>query len=206
LASLVAASLGLANTQVVATDGNPNVVELAQQNLKANRDTVLQQQATTNSTNQADALIGASDTTGSLQARVLPWGLLEVDEDLYGSAQVILGSDLTYNVGSWPLLAETMEACLAPNGWVIYLSCGHAGFNVQAELDGFLQVAQGKGLQPVPPPPLFRDENHRSLVEDPVQWLKETCKSAEERSILESGGGARVVFLQKKTRKNRTRQ
>lgn len=181
LASL-AAALQWPNAKVVATDGNPAVVELAKQNIVAN-DAVFSMQT--------------GNEESRVQARVLPWGLLNVDDDLQDTAGLILGSDLTYNAGSWPLLAETMAALLRPGGIVVYLSLGHAGFNVQAEVDGFLAVAKGQGLvakQATDVDWPLRDDA------DPVALLRQSCRSTQERRILDSGG-ARVTFLQKKVRR-----
>lgn len=50
----------------------------------------------------------------------LQWGLLDATE-YDTSADVIIGSDLTYNSGSWVALAETMSTLLKDEGIVIYL-------------------------------------------------------------------------------------
>jgi SAM-dependent methyltransferase len=173
LVSLTSAALGAGNVQ--ATDGNPAVVELAQRNLEANRSRI-------------------PNANCQLQAMLLPWGLLDAS-DYTDSADIILGSDLTYNAGSWRVLAETMATLLKPTGCVIYLSLGHAGFEVNAEMDGFLAVARSQGLVPVQSP---MDPNwplpaisYRSLEE----LLLQKCVSPAERDLLQSTGGVRVLVL-----------
>jgi len=120
LTSLAAASLGA--RRVLATDGNSDVVKLAANNVYLNK------------------LSEVVDT------RVLQWGVLTLDDDLYGVADLVVGSDLTYNAGSWPLLTETMESMLKPSGKVIYLTVGHSGFSSKSEIEGFVAVAKSKGL------------------------------------------------------------
>ena len=104
-----------------------------------------------------------------------------------GTADWVVASDLTYNSGSWRVLAETMATVLKPNGTVIYLSCGHEGFNVNAELDGFLSVAKEVGLVTVESVAGVR----------PAQMLP-TLLSPTEAKQLEKSGGVRVVLLQRK--------
>lgn len=173
LVSLTTAALGAGSVQ--ATDGNPAVVELAKRNLENNFSCM-------------------PNANCQLQAMLLPWGLLDAI-DYTESADVILGSDLTYNAGSWRVLAETMAALLKPTGCVIYLSLGHAGFEVNAEMDGFLNVARAQGLVAVKSP---MDPNwplpvvsYRSLEE--LLLLK--CASPSERDLLQSTGGVRVLVL-----------
>jgi SAM-dependent methyltransferase len=173
LVSLTTAALGAGG--VHATDGNPAVVQLAKRNLENNRSRM-------------------PNANCQMQAMLLPWGLLDAS-DYTESADLILGSDLTYNAGSWRVLAETMATLLKPTGCVIYLSLGHANFEVNAEMDGFLAVAREQGLVPVKSP---MDPNwplpvvsYRSLEE----LLLLTCVSPSERDILQSTGGVRVLVL-----------
>lgn len=96
LASITVAKLGASS--VYATDSNPEVLALAQRNIERN------------------------NLSSSNIARTVPlqWGLLDATE--YDSrADVIIGSDLTYNSGSWVALAETMSTLLKDEGIVIYL-------------------------------------------------------------------------------------
>lgn len=169
LASLACAVLGA--SRVVATDGNPQVIQLAERNVQANQ---LQDQ---------------------VQVRPLSWGLLEAIECV-DVADVVIGADLTYSPGSWPSLAETMATVLKDNGVILYVSVGHAGFNVNAEVDGFLSVAkQRAGLVTVLPTdadwpfPLIR-----SSLSD---LLENDCIFPEERSILTATGGIKVTVLKK---------
>ena len=110
-----------------------------------------------------------------------------------GGADLVVGSDLTYNSGSWRVLAETMETMLSPNGIVIYLSLGHSGFNVRGEMEGFTNLAKNVGLNVVTTPsqlPFNLPKGQSSL--DAV--LQSVVKPSE-RSILASTGGAQVVVL-----------
>ena len=80
---------------------------------------------------------------------MLQWGFL----DAMGYAEyadIVIGSDLTYNrnPGSWRVLAETLYRILKPGGNVLYLTTGHAGFNVDGELNGFLSVVCAKRRTP----------------------------------------------------------
>jgi ribosomal protein L11 methylase PrmA len=181
LVSLTVAALGAGSVQ--ATDGNPAVVELAQRNLENNR-------------------LRIPNANCQLQAMLLPWGLLDAS-DYTDSADVILGSDLTYNAGSWRVLAETMATLLKPTGCVIYLSLGHAGFEVNAEMDGFLAVARAQGLvavkSPMDPNWPLPAVSYRSLEE--LLLLK--CVSPSERDLLQSTGGVRVLVLCKPKMKSK---
>jgi SAM-dependent methyltransferase len=121
LASIVAAACwGPWIKSIIATDGNPSVVELATENVRLN------------------------GYTERIQTSLLKWDLFSA-MDYADSADFVIGSDLTYFSGNWPALAETMATVLKkPNGKVLYLSLGHSGFN--AEMDGFLSVANSYGL------------------------------------------------------------
>jgi hypothetical protein len=71
---------------------------------------------------------------------------------------------------------------------VLYLSMGHSGFNVQAELDGFLSVASGFGLVPQTGGTIWTEQElTRILVQE--------CLTREEASMIQSNGGLRVVAL-----------
>ena len=173
LVSLTAAVLGA--NRILATDGNPLVVELAKRNVNANglTDKVLTQQ--------------------------LPWGMMDA-MDLVGEADIVLGADLTYNAGSWRQLAESMETVLSDHGVIIYLSLGHSGFNVNAEVDGFLSVTQQLGLESLEPSspnwPFSRINKSLSSI------LLETM-SPNDRQVIQGTGGLRVVVLRKTLRRKR---
>lgn len=81
---------------IIATDANSEVLALAQRNIERNN------------------LVDVAKTVA------LQWGLLDATE-YESSADVIIGSDLTYNSGSWVVLAETMSTILKPEGILIYL-------------------------------------------------------------------------------------
>lgn len=176
LASLAAATLGA--TRVYATDGNPNVVQLANRNVQRNH------------------------VQDIVQAVPYKWG---DDSDVIPEESVnwVLGSDLTYNPGSWPLLAEAMASLVKPNtGLILYLSLGHPGFNVQGEIEGFLAVAKSKGLRSIQSSdPEWPLHNSDGTPLAPEAFLRSSCRTVYERNILESGGGARVLFLQKRVQR-----
>mmetsp|Transcript_32911 Transcript_32911/g.55156 ORF Transcript_32911/g.55156 Transcript_32911/m.55156 type:complete len:360 (-) Transcript_32911:1276-2355(-) len=166
LCSIAAHKLGAKS--VLATDGNPLVLELAKANIQRN--------------------CGTTDN-GSIQATVLQWGLLNA-MDFSETASLVLGADLTYNAGSWRVLAETMSTVLKTDGdaRVLYLSLGHEGFNVNAEMDGFLSVAKEVGLVSAP-----------ELEGIDVNNLMQSLFTNQERKVIEQSGGARVVVLKRKT-------
>lgn len=180
LVSLVASHLGAKS--VWATDGNPAAVSLAEANFKRNN-----VDYTTSIKDGHDA--------GNVITR-LQWGELQVPVEWMGEADLILGSDLTYNSGSWRVLAETMEGLLSPNGIVMYLSLGHAGFNVRGELEGFVNVAKQSGLSVVTSSsnlPFSLPPGISSLDE-----LLQRAVKASEQSILAATGGAQVIVLRRK--------
>jgi len=166
LASISAAKLGA--TRVLATDGNVNVIELAKQNVNRNQ-------------------VGDIVETTTLQ-----WGFLDA-VDYANVADVVIGSDLTYNSGSWRVLAETLSTILKPGGIVVYLTLGHAAFNVDGELNGFLSVVQSEGFEIVGEgsSPPFQNTS-RTLLQ---------CLSPQEETVLDATGGARVVLLRKRVLK-----
>lgn len=169
LGALTAAALGARS--VIATDGNPSVVQLAESNLARNRSKLPQ------------------DT--SVVSTLLPWGLLP-SMDFADEADLVIGSDLTYFSGNWPVLAETMATVTKrTNGIVLYLSLGHSGFNVNAELQGFLSVASGYGLAPV-----VGQENLSERYLTNV--LLRDCMTAEECDMVLGSGGVRVLALSRK--------
>ena len=99
LASIALSKFGASS--VLATDANTEVLELAQRNIERNN-------------------INNNDNVGAAKTAALQWGLLDATE-YESSMDVIVGSDLTYNSGSWVALAETMATILKPDGIVIYL-------------------------------------------------------------------------------------
>lgn len=172
LASLAAARLGAAS--VLATDGNGEVVALAASNAERN---------------------GLADR---VTAKQLQWGLMDAAE-YYDEADLILGADLTYNSGTWRALAETMGAVLKPTGYVLYLTTGHSGFNVQGELGGFLSVVGGEGLE------LIDEASDRWPLRGGASSMTQllgSCLSPEEKKGLEGNGGASAIVLGKKQPRN----
>jgi SAM-dependent methyltransferase len=162
LVSIAASRLGAKS--VLATDGNPEVIRLSTTNLELNN----------------------RSSGGRIQAQVMQWGLLNA-MDYCDSADLVLGADLTYNSGAWRVLAETMFTVLKPSGCVLYLSLGHEGFNVNAEVDGFLSVAREVGLVPV-----------NEIGGVPLVNLLEGVVTPSEKRQLQQSGGARVVVLRRK--------
>lgn len=162
LVSIALARLGAA--RVVATDGNPQVVKLAQDNIQRNQ------------------------CQETCKTSVLSWGqvVMEDDNEEEEEFDVVVGSDLTYNAGAWRDLAETMAGMLRSGGNVLYLTLGHDGFNAQAELNGFLQVAQSQGLGVVP-----------NLTHRLQQTMQRLVVQPNEINTLETTGGVRVVVLEK---------
>jgi len=156
--------------QVFATDGNDEVINLA----KANIDT-----------NQLSSLV---------QATKLQWGILDAS-DYSDTAEIVMGSDLTYNAGTWRVLAETVVSILRPGGVFVYLSLGHQGFNVAGEMDGFLTVAQNVGLVEL------TTKNDVWPFQGGAGFLTKAlldCISKDEKAILEATGGVKVLLLTRK--------
>jgi SAM-dependent methyltransferase len=183
LVSLMTAHWGAQS--VWATDGNPAAVALARANFDSNGI----QYATTISSN-----------TGSQNMVTdLLWGELQVPLEWMGAVDVVMGSDLTYNSGSWRVLAETMESLISRHGIVIYLSLGHSGFNVQGEMDGFVDVAKQLGLSVFPSNSL-----PFSLPKGVVSLdaLLHSVILPGEQSILAATGGAQVVVLGRKDKQS----
>ena len=171
LSSIAAAKLGA--SRVIATDGNAEVVQLARFN------------------------VGKNGVESAVEPAELKWGLLNA-ADYFDEADIIIGSDLTYNSGSWKVLAETMGAVLKPKGFVVYLSLGHSGFNVSGELAGFLSVLESEGLEVIdeksPRWPL------KGVVSSMSQLLA-SCVNPSEKAVLDANGGAKVVVLGRKQRR-----
>lgn len=170
LVSIAAETLGA--TQVIATDGNPDVVRLAQRNIQLNRQPEKDQEAA--------------------KAVALQWGLLDA-MDYSDTADLVVGSDLTYNSGTWRVLCETMVTVVKPDGYILYLSLGHEGFNVNAELDGFLSVAKEVGLVEV-----------KELNGVSISNLLPKIVSPVEAKQLAQSGGARAVVLRRKQFRNKS--
>jgi len=171
LASVAAARLGASS--VIATDANREVLDLARRNIERN------------------------DASNVARTAALQWGLMDASE-FENAADVVIGSDLTYNSGSWVALAETMSTVFKPGGIVVYLSLGHAGFNVGGEVGGFLSVVGNMGLRV-----LARDDEEwrdgdiaggRSIEELTARAIR----TPEERGVIDSNGGVKVVLLGKK--------
>ena len=168
LASLTVAKLGAA--QVYATDGNEEVVRLAKSNIDRN------------------------NLSSIVQSTKLQWGLLDASE-YTDTADIVIGSDLTYNSGSWRLLAETISTILKTEGIFLYLSLGHPGFNVSGELDGFIAVAQNMGLVPL------KEGSNKWPFQKNAGSLRNMIQNRltdEEQVIVEGTGGFRILLFQKK--------
>lgn len=171
LSSIAAAKLGA--SRVIATDGNSEVVQLAKYNAEKN------------------------DGQTIVETAELKWGLLNA-ADYFDEADIIIGSDLTYNSGSWKVLAETMGAVLKPNGLVVYLSLGHSGFNVSGELAGFLSVLESEGLE------IIDEKTSRWPLKGVVSSMPQllaSCVNPSDKSVLDANGGAKVVLLGRKQRR-----
>ena len=127
--------------------------------------------------------------------------------DYSESASFVIGADLTYNPGTWRVLAETIATVLKTENdnieatdaligrttasnrcYALYLSLGHEGFNINAEMDGFLSVAKEVGLV---------------SLQDGVEGidlseLLSDLLSGPEKKILAQSGGVRVTVLGRK--------
>lgn len=114
--------------------------------------------------------------------------------DLSETADVVFGSDLTYNSGTWRVLSETMSTVLKEGGFVVYVSLGHPGFYANAELDGFLSVARSQNLVALSD---VNDQEHWPLP-FALSSLSHNILSSKERAIIDSNGGYRVLVLQKR--------
>ena len=173
LSSIAVAKFGA--SCVLATDANSEVLALAQRNIERNN--------------------LKSSSSVSIKTATLQWGIMDATE-YDSSADIIIGSDLTYNSGSWVTLAETMTTILKPTGIVIYLTLGHSGFNVGGELSGFLSVAENTGLRV-----LTNDTDEWKNNFGNIQSVNELLASVvtpEEKAVIDTNGGARVVILGRK--------
>ena len=167
LSSIAAVKMGAG--KVIATDGNEEVLQLARENIKKNAE------------------------GDNIQVQKLMWGMLNA-MDFYDEVDVVIGSDLTYNSGTWKLLAETVSTVLKPGGLFLYLSLGHAGFNVTGEIAGFLNVAVSEGMKV-----LTKDDGNWPLPNIPsLGDLLEANLNYDEKDILRLTGGVKVIMMQKK--------
>ena len=204
LCSIAAHRLGAKS--VVATDGNPRVLELADANIQQNCYSIIDGDgdgAIANPTNPTSLLAPSGSSLPTIRAESLQWGFLNA-MDYSEGASFIIGADLTYNPGSWRVLAETIATVLKTENnnidasagttassnqcYALYLSVGHDGFNVNAEMDGFLSVAKEVGLVSIPDgvEGIDLSELLLSTLSDP------------EKKILAQGGGVRVAVLGRK--------
>jgi predicted nicotinamide N-methyase len=169
------AAYKLGAEKVVCTDGNQDVLQLAERNIERNCD-------------DSD-----SDRCPGIESKPLQWGLLNAI-DFSEESTFVLGADLTYNPGSWRVLAETMATVLTTkdDGYVLYLSLGHEGFNVNAEMDGFLSVARAVGLTDV-----------KDIEGINASDMLKSLLTNTERKLLEQSGGARVAVLKRKSFQSR---
>jgi predicted nicotinamide N-methyase len=87
---------GATSSVVIATDNNPEVLLLAKRNIERN------------------------NLSSVVRTAMLQWGSMAA-MDYENCADIVIGSDLTYNSGSWLALAETMSTILKPEGIVVYL-------------------------------------------------------------------------------------
>ena len=195
LVSIMASLLGAKS--VWATDGNPAAVALTASNFKRNAipfkkniNPVVSSPSSSSDSNNNNSY--QSEASSDNVVTNLQWGELQVPLEWMGQADIVLGSDLTYNSGSWRDLAETMESLLTRKGYVLYLSLGHAGFNVRGEMDGFLSVAKQVGLtvKSTSPLPFSLPSSVSSL-----DALLQSTILPSEQAILSVTGGAQVVVL-----------
>jgi SAM-dependent methyltransferase len=183
MASIAASKLGA--KRVIATDGNEEVVDLARRNLEFNN-------IFPNDNGREELphrLVG--------QASYLKWGSLDI-VDFYDSADIVIGSDLTYNSGSWGALADTVESVLKPNGIFLYVTLGHSGFNVASEVNGFLTLVESKGVFEIvrEGTDAWPFQNVQSL-----EALLGTSLDAREKEVVSSTGGFKVLLLRKKLKR-----
>ena len=181
-ASIVASKLGA--NYLYATDGNMEALTLAKANLKRN------------GVNPK----GIDDSFKQFgEACSLQWGLLDaIDYD--DVADVIIGSDLTYNSGSWRMLVDTIGTILKPNGYMLYLTLGHSGFNLAGEINGFLTVVQSAGTLEIVEEgcPSWPFPGIGSL-----ETLLMSTVSEDERAIVKGTGGFKILVLQRKQRRRK---
>jgi len=100
--SIAAHQLGARS--VIATDGNPRVLELTEFNIRRNC------YSTTSGDTSADPNFPSPQVL-NIKTEPLQWGLLNA-MDYSESASIVIGADLTYNPGAWRVLAETIVTIL----------------------------------------------------------------------------------------------
>ena len=219
ICSIAAYRLGARS--IIATDGNPGVLELAESNIRRNcyDYSSTTTTTTTTTTTRTDTLSSSSNyrplppsssllfesSLMKIKTKPLQWGFLNA-MDYNDCASFVIGSDLTYNPGSWRVLAETIATVLKTKNeqsleddsdvinksgssstrcYALYLSIGHEGFNVNAEMDGFLSVCNSSGLINIPD----------GVEGIDVSELLLNSLSESEKSILAQSGGFRVAVL-----------
>jgi len=203
LCSIAAQQLGARS--VIATDGNPGVLQLAESNIRRNC-------YYTSNSDDTNAEIARTNPTSlkelNIRTEPLQWGFLN-SMDYSECASFVIGADLTYNAGSWRVLAETIATILKTKNdkmddnnaltgtitstasnqcYALYLSIGHEGFNVNAEMDGFLSVCQSLGLVTIPD----------GVEGIDISTLLLNSLSEPEKRILDQSGGFRVAVLGRK--------
>jgi len=181
-ASIAAYKMGA--KQVIATDGNPEVVALAQRNIVANID--------------ADADMNSNNK--SIKAEQLNWGFMDAI-DYSNVADFIIGSDLTYNSGTWKILAETIATILKPKtGIFLYLTLGHSGFSSVGEVTGFVSVAEAEGLYVVKEGskdwPFGKIPSSSGTLKGLL--LEKCLRNQAERDVLAGTGGVQVLVMKRK--------
>ena len=132
--------------------------------------------------------------SGTVRDDELRWGLFDA-ADYFGYSDLVVGSDLTYNSGSWRVLDETLGGVLKTDIVVLYLALGHYGFNVSGGMAGFLSVIESQVLE------LVNEGSKRWTFGDKIKSLSrvlEHCTRTEERSLVDATGGDRAIVLKKK--------
>ena len=196
LASIAAYKMGA--KRVIATDGNEEVVDLARRNIAQNM-------------NIDDGR--ANNSNSCITAKQLKWGVLDA-MDYANTADFIIGSDLTYNSGTWKILAETVATILKQpqpraihknndnsdgSGTFLYLTLGHSGFSAVGEVAGFVSVAEGEGLYVVKEG--SSEWPFAGTTATLKELLLEKCiRGPEEREVLSGTGGVQVLVMKMKRR------
>jgi len=131
ICSIAAYQLGARS--VIATDGNPRVLELTESNIRSNCYSI------TNGDTSTDPNL-PSPKALNIKTEPLQWGLLNA-MDYSESASIVIGADLTYNPGAWRVLAETIATVLKTKNdkiddnkmsnrcYALYLSIGQLRMN-----------------------------------------------------------------------------
>ena len=202
LVSLAVSRLGA--PWVIATDSNPTVVELAQRNVQRNRIRAAKPPPPDHSNGSSPS----GPDPSVVEVSQLSWGALSA-VDYAERASLMVGSDLTYNAGSWRALAETWDTMLHPTGSVLYVTLGHDGLTPTAELSGFLAVARACGLVPVTPAdvtwPFATSTNDKKASSSSLLQVLAPTLSPSEQALIQSTGGIGIVVLQKTAHVNRGR-